>query len=54
MEEERKEFCEAAGQFKLAAQTAHANGVRAMAGNFPWGHRSASGTERRAVEFYMI
>ena len=53
MEEERKEFCEAAKEFKLAAQTAHANGVRAMAANFPTGHRSASGTERRVLEFYI-
>jgi hypothetical protein len=43
MEEERKEFCEAAKEFKLAAQTAHANGVRAMAANFPTGTKTAAG-----------
>ena len=35
METERNEFCAAAGRFKKSAKTAHENGVRAMAGNFP-------------------
>lgn len=43
MEEEKKEFCEAAGRFKKSAKMAHEKGVRAMAGNFPAGTRSPNG-----------